>query len=146
MRLLPLLFSAVLAAHLRATVTARVSVAAKGGLDEVISLLMDMLQKFSTHFEEDRTNWEAYSKLSEEQEADKTDFVNEQKQVLAATTALLNAKRDQVAKLTADLQQLGKDVATTKASLKELAEMRAQEQQQHASSTQRSTAAAAHTA
>ena len=37
----------------------QVSVAAKGGLDEVISLLMDMLQKFSTHFEEDRTNWEA---------------------------------------------------------------------------------------
>jgi len=131
MRLLPLLFSAVLAAHLRATVTARVSVAAKGGLDEVISLLMDMLQKFSTHFEEDRTNWEAYSKLSEEQEADKTAFVNEQKNVLAATTALLNAKRDQVQKLTADLQQLGKDVATTKVSLKELAEMRQQEQQQH---------------
>jgi len=131
MRLLPLLFSAVLAAHLRATVTARVSVAAKGGLDDVISLLMDMLQKFSSHFEEDRTNWEAYSKLSEEQEADKTAFVNEQKNVLAATTALLNAKRDEVQKLTADLQQLGKDVATTKASLKELAEMRQQEQQQH---------------
>jgi len=112
-------------------VTARVSVAAKGGLDDVISLLMDMLQKFSSHFEEDRTNWEAYSKLSEEQEADKTAFVNEQKNVLAATTALLNAKRDQVQKLTADLQQLGKDVATTKASLKELAEMRQQEQQQH---------------
>jgi len=131
MRLLPLLFSAVLAAHLRATVTARVSVAAKGGLDEVISLLMDMLQKFSTHFEEDRTNWEAYSKLSEEQEADKTAFVNEQKNVLAATTALLNAKRDQVQKLTADLQQLAKDVGATKTSLKELAEMRRQEQQQH---------------
>merc|ERR1719460_2018992 len=83
-----------------------------------------MLQKFSTHFEEDRTNWEAYSKLSEEQEADKTAFVNEQKNVLAATTALLNAKRDQV-------QKLAKDVGATKTSLKELAEMRRQEQQQH---------------
>jgi DNA repair exonuclease SbcCD ATPase subunit len=110
---------------------AQTAATARGGLDEVISLLQGMLQKFAAHFNEDRTNWESYSALADEQETDKQAFLTDQKSLLSSTTALLNAKRDEVAKLTTDLQTLATDIAQTQSSLKELADLRAKEHEQH---------------
>merc|ERR1719161_3238538 len=90
-----------------------------------------MLQKFAAHFSEDRTNWEAYTALADEQEQDKQAFLTDQKSLLSSTTALLNAKRDEVQKLTTDLATLAQDIAQTQSSLKELADLRAKEHEQH---------------
>jgi len=121
------------AAYLRAgtQVKAKVTTTAKGGLDEVITLLQTMLTKFSNHFTEDRTNWEAYSQFSEDQETEKNSFVQEQEAVVMSQTALLNSKKELVAKLGADLTTLGQDIAKTETSIKELTEMRGAERQQH---------------
>jgi hypothetical protein len=135
MRVAPALLLCAAAASLRGTAAGTAAhgaaATARGGLDEVISLLQGMLTKFAAHFQEDRTNWEAYTKLADEQEQDKQAFLTNQKSLLSSTTALLNAKRDEVQKLTTDLATLAQDIAQTQSSLKELADLRAKEHEQH---------------
>merc|ERR1719326_2221636 len=135
MRVAPALLLCAAAASLRGTAAGTAAhgaaATARGGLDEVISLLQGMLTKFAAHFQEDRTNWEAYTKLADEQEQDKQAFLTDQKSLLSSTTALLNAKRDEVQKLTTDLATLAQDIAQTQSSLKELADLRAKEHEQH---------------
>jgi hypothetical protein len=131
MRVAPTLLLCAAAASLRGTAATQTQATARGGLDEVISLLQGMLQKFAAHFQEDRTNWEAYTALADEQEQDKQAFLTDQKSLLSSTTALLNAKRDEVQKLTTDLATLAQDIAQTQSSLKELADLRAKEHEQH---------------
>merc|ERR1719171_3324145 len=133
MRVAPALLLCAAAASLRGTAQHGQAEAAtaRGGLDEVISLLQGMLQKFAAHFQEDRSNWEAYTALADEQEQDKQAFLTDQKSLLSSTTALLNSKRDEVAKLTTDLATLAQDIAQTQSSLKELADLRAKEHEQH---------------
>merc|ERR1719326_2065140 len=135
MRVAPALLLCAAAASLRGTAAGTAAhgaaATARGGLDEVISLLQGMLTKFAAHFQEDRTNWEAYTKLADEQEQDKQAFLTDQKSLLSSTTALLNAKRDEVQKLTTDLATLAQDIAQTQSSLKELADLRAKEHETH---------------
>merc|ERR1719498_1314868 len=133
MRVAPALQLCAAAASLRGTAVTQTQTqaTARGGLDEVISLLQGMLQKFAAHFQEDRSNWEAYTALADEQEQDKQAFLTDQKSLLSSTTALLNAKKDEVQKLTTDLATLAQDIAQTQSSLKELADLRAKEHEQH---------------
>merc|ERR1719428_136075 len=135
MRVAPALLLCAAAASLRGTAAlvaqTQTQATARGGLDEVISLLQGMLQKFAAHFQEDRSNWEAYTALADEQEKDKQAFLTDQKSLLSSTTALLNAKQDEVQKLTTDLATLAQDIAQTQSSLKELADLRAKEHEQH---------------
>merc|ERR1719446_215108 len=121
----------VAGAQQRATVRQQQQAKAKGGLGEVIKLLQTMLAKFDQHTTADKQNWGQYSADTDEQERDRQAFVEEQQNLVAEKTALLNAKRDVVQKLTADLSGLAGEIAQTENSLQELAAMRASEHEQH---------------
>jgi len=121
----------VAGAQLRATVRQQQHARAKGGLGEVIKLLQTMLAKFDQHTTADKQNWAQYQADTDEQERDRQAFVEEQQNLKAEKTALLNAKRDVVQKLTADLSGLAGEIAETEKSLQELAAMRASEHEQH---------------
>jgi len=100
---------------------------AASSLAEVIELLGQMLHDFDTQAEEDKNNWEAYLKWSEGTEEEKNNFIQEQEALVMASEAKKSANEQQVAKLGEDLVQLASDIQSTKASLKELIQMRKEE-------------------
>merc|ERR1719428_1795167 len=103
---------------------------AKSSLGEVIELLTSMITEFDRQAAEDRKNWDEYSKWSQESETDKNNFILEQKALIMSNEASLNSNREQVAQLTADLEQLAGEIADEEASLNELNQMRHEEHEQ----------------
>lgn len=99
-------------------------------LQDVIDILSQMLKDLNTQGEEDKTNWEAYSEFSDKAEAEKQSFLQGQKAFVMSTTATLKANEQMVQRLTEDMAGLANDIAQTKASLRELKQMRKQEHQQ----------------
>merc|ERR1719146_639738 len=79
----------------------------------------------------DKDAWEGYQAWSEEQETDKTGYMQEQEALVMSQNALLNANRQQVASLTEDISKLQGDIASTISSVDELTMLRRQEHQQH---------------
>lgn len=102
----------------------------RNSLGEVISVLNTMLHEFDTQAEEDRRNWEEYSQWSSDTENEKNNFIQEQQALVMSTTATLNANREMVATLTAELAQLATEIAEEQKSLKELIQMRREEHEQ----------------
>jgi len=100
---------------------------AAASLGEVIEVLSTMLKEFADQEVEDKENWEKYQKWSDDTELEKNDFIQEQTQLVMATTATLNANKQQVAKLTEELATLAEDIAETIKSIEELVKMRAEE-------------------
>merc|ERR1719217_128669 len=103
----------------------------KKGLDDVISLLLQMMTDFHTQMQDDKASWESYSEWSEQTETDKTSFVQEQEALVMSKSALMNANEQQVQKLTGEISKLGSDIAATIASIKELTQLRREEHMQH---------------
>merc|ERR1719191_1848402 len=99
-------------------------------LNEVIEILSNMLQEFNTQAVEDKENWEKYSKWSDESEMDKNDFINDQNALIMSSESKKAANQQMVQKLIEDLAKLASEIAETQASLKQLAQMRAEERAQ----------------
>merc|ERR1719375_1940955 len=89
-----------------------------------------MLKAFDEQAVEDKELWEEYSEWSDQTEAEKNEFIQEQKALVMSTEATLASNRQMVAKLTDDLAQLAKDIKETQDSLAELIAMRNEEHQQ----------------
>lgn len=100
-------------------------------LDGVISLLLKMMSDFRGQMMSDKDSWEGYQAWSEEQETDKTSYMQEQEALVMSQNGLLNANRQQVASLTEAIGKLGGDISSTIASVDELTMLRRQEHQQH---------------
>jgi len=100
---------------------------AASSLGEVIEVLSTMLKEFADQEVEDKENWEKYQKWSDDTEVEKNDFIQEQTQLVMATTATMNANKQQVAKLTDELATLAEDIAETIKSIAELVKMREEE-------------------
>jgi len=99
-------------------------------LQEVIEVLSSMLQEFNTQAQEDKANWEKYSKWSDDSEVDKNDFINDQKALIMSSESKKAANQQMVQKLVEDLGKLNTEIMETEASLKQLAQMRAEERAQ----------------
>merc|ERR1719473_998518 len=100
---------------------------AAASLGEVIEVLTTMMKEFADQEVEDKENWEKYQKWSDDTEVEKNNFIQEQTQLVMATTATMNANKQQVAKLTEEIATLGEDIAETIKSIQELVKMRAEE-------------------
>merc|ERR1719265_2129484 len=88
-------------------------------MDSVISLLLKMMTDFRGQ------------SGSEEQETDKTGYMQEQQALVMSQNALLNANKGQVASLTEGISKLRGDIAGTIRSVDELTMLRRQEHSQH---------------
>lgn len=104
--------------------------AVASSLDEVIEVLANMLQEFNTQATEDKENWEKYQKWSDDSEADKNDFMNDQNALIMSSESKKSANQQMVQKLIEDLGKLSTEIMETEASLKQLAQMRAEERAQ----------------
>merc|ERR1719386_564493 len=100
---------------------------AAASLGEVIEVLSTMMKEFADQEVEDKENWEKYQKWSDDTEVEKNDFIQEQTQLVMATTATMNANKQQVAKLTEEIATLTEDIAETVKSIEELVKMRQEE-------------------
>jgi len=100
---------------------------AASSLGEVIEMLAQMLHEFQTQETQDRANWAAYQKWSDDTEVEKNDFIQAQKALVMETKAKKASNEQMVQKLTADLAQLATDIAETQKSLAELIQMRKEE-------------------
>jgi len=100
---------------------------AAASLGEVIEVLSTMMKEFADQEVEDKENWEKYQKWSDDTEVEKNDFIQEQTQLVMATTATMNANKQQVAKLTEEIATLTEDIAETIKSIQELVKMRQEE-------------------
>jgi len=103
---------------------------AANGLAEVITVLNTMLKAFVDQANEDKGNWESYSKWSQDLETEKRNFVQNQEALVMSQTATKNANMQAVAKLTEDLAQLASDIAETRRGIGELERMRHEEHTQ----------------
>lgn len=101
------------------------------GLDEVISILLKMMSDFRGQTEADKDSFEGYSSWSDDQEADKTGYMQEQQALVLSQQALQSANEQAVQKLTAEIATLNQDIAKTMSSLTELAQLRREEHSQH---------------
>merc|ERR1719301_51405 len=99
-------------------------------LNEVIEILSNMLQEFNTQETEDKQNWEKYQKWSDDSEVDKNDFINDQNALIMSSESKKAANQQMVQKLIEDLGKLNTEILETEASLKQLAQMRAEERAQ----------------
>merc|ERR1719502_2350937 len=109
----------------------RLSAEAGTGIDDVIGVLKQMLIDFNTQSTEDKKNWEDYSKWSADEETDRNAFIQEQEGVVMSSTAALNANKQQVQTLTAQIADLTSEIAETTASLEELIHLRQEEHKAH---------------
>jgi len=100
-------------------------------IDQVIGVLKDMLIDFNTQAADDKKNWEEYSKWSDDEETDRNSFIQEQEGVVMSSTAALNANKQQVQTLTAQIADLTSEIAETTASLEELIHLRQEEHKAH---------------
>merc|ERR1719421_2230734 len=101
------------------------------GIDQVIGVLKKMLLDFATQSAEDKKNWEDYSKWSDDEEKDRNQFIQEQEGVVMTSTAQLNANKQQVQTLTADIADLTSEIAELTASIQELVHLRQEENKAH---------------
>jgi len=102
-----------------------------GGLDEVISILLQMMKDFRTQMEGDKGTWEHYSAWSDSEEQDKTSFIQEQEALVMSKNALKSANEDAVQKLTGEISGLEGDILATRKSIAELTKLRKEEHHQH---------------
>jgi len=109
----------------------RARTSTKSGIEDVINVLAQMLKDFNTQATEDKGNWEAYSKWSTDEENDRNAFIQEQEGVVMSSTAQLNANKQQVQTLTAQIADLESEIAETTASIKELVHLRQEENKAH---------------
>lgn len=116
--------------HAAALDTQAQQAAAMAGLEEVIELLTQMLKDFNEQAEDDKSNWEEYSEWSDDAEAEKNSFIQEQESLVMSSTAKMSANQESIAKLTKDLAGLAKDIKEMKASIVELVTMRKEEHQE----------------
>merc|ERR1719473_66156 len=103
----------------------------RSGIDQVIGVLKEMLIDFNTQATDDKHNWEEYSKWSDDEETDRNSFIQEQEGVVMSSTAALNANKQQVQTLTAQIADLTSEIAETTASLEELIHLRQEEHKTH---------------
>merc|ERR1719247_1827746 len=103
----------------------------RSGIDQVIGVLKEMLIDFNTQATDDKHNWEEYSKWSDDEETDRNSFIQEQEGVVMSSTAALNANKQQVQTLTAQIADLTSEIAETTASLEELIHLRQEEHKAH---------------
>jgi len=109
----------------------RLSAEAGSGIDEVIGVLKQMLVDFNSQSTEDKSNWEQYAKWSADEETDRNAFIQEQEGLVMTSTASLNANKQQVQTLTAQIADLASEISETKASIKELVHLRQEEHHTH---------------
>jgi chromosome segregation ATPase len=105
--------------------------AGMAGLSEVISLLSTNLANLEKSMGDDKVNWGNYQKLSNEQEADKTSYLQAMKSSVLAAEGQKSAAETQVQTLTTALTQLGTDLAEARASIVEITNMRNEEHSAH---------------
>lgn len=81
--------------------------------------------------DEDKVVWANYQKLSDEQEADKTSYLQAMKSTVLAAEGQKSAAQSQVQTLSAALTQLASDLAEARASIVEITNMRNEEHAAH---------------
>merc|ERR1719379_17354 len=79
---------------------ASANAAASKNLEGVIDLLLKMMTDFRGQATSDKDSWEGYQAWSDEQQTDKTGYMQEQEALVMSQNALLNANRQQFAALT----------------------------------------------
>lgn len=114
--------------------TKSVASATESGLDDVIQILSQMLKDLNTQADEDKTVWQKYSTWSDQTEEDKHEFLRKQKGLEMASRAMLNANKQMRDRLTVEIGEIAGDIAQTSASLRDLKEMRHEEQKSFANS------------
>merc|ERR1740138_795771 len=90
----------------------------RSGIDQVIEVLKNMLIDFNTQSTDD-------------EDTDRNSFIQEQEGVVMSSTAALNANKQQVQTLTAQIADLTSEIAETTASLEELIHLRQEEHKAH---------------
>jgi hypothetical protein len=123
--------SLILATAYAALLSRRDSTSTGANLDKVIGVLKEMLTKFNTEMSEDKENWDKYSKMSTDEEASRKAFIQEQEGVTMSATAQLNANKQQVQTLTAQISDLASEIISTQSGLAELQKLRKEEHKAH---------------
>jgi len=114
----------------QALVVQRVS-AQGGGLDQVVTILLDMMSDFRAQVTADEAAWNGYQKWAQETEVERTEYVRNMEGLALQNTALVNAKRLDVARLAGEIVALATSISDTQRSLNELIAMRGREHEQH---------------
>jgi DNA repair exonuclease SbcCD ATPase subunit len=89
-----------------------------------------MMTEFNTQAVEDKANWEMYQKWSDDSEAEKNGFINDQNALIMSSQAKESANKQQVQTLIENLAKLASEIAATETSIKELTRMRSEERAQ----------------
>merc|ERR1719460_1743204 len=76
-------------------------------------------------------NWDKYSKMSTDEEASRKAFIQEQEGLTMSATAQLNANKQQVQTLTAQISDLASEIISTQSGLAELQKLRKEEHKAH---------------
>jgi len=105
--------------------------AARGGLDEVVIVLGTMMSDFRSQTTADESAWTNYQTWAQNTEVERTEYIRQQDALVLSNTALMNAKQQDVQRLTGEISQLMSSIAETQNSLQELVTMRHQEHTQH---------------
>ena len=96
----------------------------KSGLSDVIAVLNGMMEAFGKMVTEDTTNWGNYETLNDQQQADKTAFVQGMKSQVLTCEGQKSAAEGRVTALTNALTQLASDLGEARASITEITNMR----------------------
>jgi hypothetical protein len=127
--LLPAVVQAIVLS--RSSSTRSAVTAGNAGLSEVTALLVRNLENLNKAMDEDKVVWGNYQKLNDEQQADKTTYLQAMKSTVLAAEGQKSAASSQVQTLTAALTQLGSDLAESRASIVEITNMRNEEHSAH---------------
>lgn len=100
-------------------------------LDAVVNLLLKMMSDFHGQMTSDKDAWSGYSAWSDEQETDKTSYMQEQQALVMSQQGVLNANKQNLAKFTEDISKLQGDISGVISSVDELTMLRRQEHGGH---------------
>lgn len=121
-------FAAIIAVH---GLELQSSSASRKGLDNVINILLGMMGDFRQQTEADKEAHEGYTSWSDDQETDKTAYMQEQQALTMSQQALMSANEQAVQKLTEEIGQYNLDIRKTMKSIAELTQLRQEEHSQH---------------
>jgi len=93
-------------------------------LRDVLSLLQQMLERFTAQTAADQQAWDQYAAWSDQQQQDKQAFLQEQQSVVSVNSAQQHASEAIVQSLTEALTLLRQEVSQTTTSIAELERMR----------------------
>jgi len=101
------------------------------GLDQVITILLNLMTEFRSQASQDEKSWTDYQKWGQNTEVERQEYVRNQDALVLQNTAMVNAKQGDVQRFTSELSQLDASSRDTQKSLGTLIKMRHDEHTQH---------------